>query len=135
MPLHRFFIVLLAAAVLLLLSAAYFTLRKGSHRFDPRHGIATLQGHDYLIRELKLPALTTVSMGSARIHTLVIRHTGREIALMSSTSEGMLDPVHQALSADQRNGTGQRHMTPFPRGFSVATGRTVGGRGLPYSAS
>jgi hypothetical protein len=49
------------------------------------------------MRELKPPSLITVCMGSTRIHTPVIRHAGKQIALMSSTTEGALDPVHQAL--------------------------------------
>ena len=98
MLLHWFCIIMLATGVLLLLGAAYFTLRKRGHRFDPHHGIATLQGRDYLMRELQPPALTAVTVGSTQVHTLVIRHAGQEIALMSSTAEGALDPVHQALS-------------------------------------
>lgn len=77
MQLHWFCIIMLAAGVLLLLRAAYFTLRKHGHHFDPHHDIAILQGRDYLMRELQPPALTGVTRGSTRIQTLVIRHAGK----------------------------------------------------------
>lgn len=94
-----FFCVIMAiSSASLLLGALYFTFRKRGHRFDPHTGMAKVQNRVCALDELSAPALKTVTVGSTRIEKLVTQHAGNEITLMSSTSEGALQPVQQALS-------------------------------------